>query len=352
MLRQPRVLVALAVTWTLSARPGDLDARQDPLADEAGLTRAMDGAIRAEVPRGFSGAVLVARGKATLLDAAYGSERGVVMRSDTRFWVASVGKQFTSAAVLRCQEKGWLLLDDAIGRFFPNAGADKQGVTVRRLLGHLSGLDQSYVSEGASDRETAVREMLALPLAGAPGKTFRYSNSNYQLAVAIVEVASGRPYSEFVRNELWRTADLRDTGFAGEPGARSVAPARGDTPPRLATGDWGGEGVYSTTHDLLRWHRALRSGRVLSPASVDRLFEAVAPIGEGEVALGWFLGRTGRGSRRIFTRGNEDFGANALVYAYPDSETVIIVLTHAGDADDGTSWSRRVHATLEALLSL
>ncbi|MGH7712171.1 MAG: hypothetical protein ACREOG_12845, partial [Gemmatimonadaceae bacterium] len=54
----------------------------------------------------------------------------------------------------------------------------------------------------------------------------------------------------------------------------------------------------------------------------------------------------------IFTRGNEDFGPNSLVYVYPDREIVIIVLTHAGNADAQRSWSRVIHAQIEQLLSL
>ena len=55
---------------------------------------------------------------------------------------------------------------------------------------------------------------------------------------------------------------------------------------------------------------------------------------------------------RVFTRGNEDFGPNGLIYGYPDTNTVIVVLTHAGQANDEISWSRLVHAKIEKLLML
>ena len=314
------------------------------------LPQRLDAALRAEVARGFSGAVLVTRGGAPLVDRGYGSLRGSAVQKDSRFWIASVGKSFTSAAVLLCRDRGLLTLDDPLSRFFPEAPAEKRGIIVRQLLSHTSGFGQSYVSENAPDRATAVTKMLAEPLAKRPGEGFQYSNSNYQLAVAIVEVASGRPYRQFVREELWSRADLRNTGFAGEPGALQVAAVRGKLPPRLTRVTWGGEGVFSTTADLARWYRAVRSGPVLSRASNDDLFAPAARIGEGETALGWFLGRAPNGEQRIFTRGNEDFGANALLYAYPESDTVVVVLTHAGDADDETSWSRRVLEKLEKLI--
>ena len=316
------------------------------------VATAIEQAMQSEVSRGFSGALLVARGGNTILSNAYGGERGTPMRPDSRFWIASAGKQFTSAAILKCQEKVLLKLDDPLAKFFPTAPTDKRAITLLQLLAHSSGLGQSYLSEGVVDRQTAVNRMLNEPLVDVPGRKFHYSNSNYQLAVAVVEVASGRSYREFVHKELWQPAGLQDSGFSGEPAAQLVAPARSETPKRLFNVTWGGEGVFSTARDLLQWYRTLQAGHILSPPSVKQLFKPVISIEEGQAALGWFIGRTDHDQERIFTRGNEDFGANALIYAYPNSDTVIIVLTHAGNANDEMSWSRFVHARIEKLLSL
>jgi CubicO group peptidase (beta-lactamase class C family) len=321
-------------------------------AGDGRLAARIDSAVHAEVTRGFSGVVVVSRGRDVLLDKAYGSVRGVAVAPDTRFWIASTGKQFVSAAILRCRERGLLTLDDSLSRFLPDAPADKRGITLRQLLAHQSGLDQSYVSEGVADRATAVWRMLADTLVDRPGRAFRYSNSNFQLAAAIVEVVTGQSYKEYVRRELWPRAGLVATGFAGDTGSRRVAPATSDTPTRLRHSSWGGEGVYSTAGDLWRWYDALRSGRVLSRESTAVLFAPVAEIEEGHSALGWFVGHTSRGSMRIFTRGSESFGAHSLVYAYPETETVVIIVTHAGNAEPQISWSRFVHAKIEALLGL
>lgn len=304
------------------------------------------------IPADFAGVILVARGPRTLLFHGYGEVGGAPLQPDSRFWVASIGKQFAAAAILKLTERGRISLDDPLVRFFANAPSDKAAITIRQLLSHTSGLGQSYVSEQQSSRESAVARMFAEPLKGRPGGEFGYSNSNIQLAAAIVEVASGMSYPEFVKRELWRPAGLRATGFAGSAGAARVAPVRGALPNRLQRTYWGEQGVYSTAGDLLRWYRALISGRILNPASVETMFSPIQKIGEGHATLGWFRGRTGSGSEYIFVRGNEDFGANGLLYAYPASNTVIIVLTHAGNADDETSWSRAVLRSLEQQLAL
>lgn len=336
------VLVSCVRPTTESAQP----------AASVDVVRRIDSTLRADVAKGFSGAVLVASHQGVLLDAGYGVMRGMAVSRQSRFWIASTAKQFVSAAILKCQERGLLALNDSLGRFFPEAPGDKRGITVRQLLSHTSGLAQSYASEGQVDRGNAVRAMLAEPRDQPSGRAFRYSNSNIQLAAAIVEVVSGLSYQEFVRRELWLPAGLSSTGFAGDQEAMRVAPAVGDTPSRLARSSWGGEGVYSTTSDLYGWYRSLRNGRVLSQPSVEQLFTPVATISEGHTALAWFLGESPLGRRRIFTRGNEDFGPNSLIYVYPDRETIIVVLTHAGNADAQRSWSRLVHAQIQEILGL
>ena len=304
----------------------------------------LDAALRADAAHGFTGAVLVARGDALVLDAAYGA----TVATTSRFWIASAGKQFTAAAILACAERGWLSVDDPLSRWFSDAPADKRAITIRQLLSHTAGLDQTYASEGAADRDAAVARMLAAPVVDAPGAAFHYSNDDDQLAAAIVELASHAAYQDFVRT-LFARAGLTDTGFAGDPGAARVVAGRRPRPARLDTPGWGAQGVYSTTHDLFRWYRALRAGRVLAPAGVAAMFTPVAPIHEGEAALGWFAGPTAAGPA-IFVRGNEDWGPNALLYAYPARDEIIVVLTHAGDADADHSWSRLVLSQLEPLL--
>ena len=332
-------------------------ARPAPATSQSAISRGdlhrIDSTLQAAARAGFSGTVLIATGQTVAFEAAYGSNRGVPVRMDTRFWIASTAKQFVTAAVLKCVERGLLSLEDSLGQFFADVSSEKRGITLRQLLNHTSGLGQSYASEDQANREGAVRAMLSESLAQSPGVSFRYSNSNIQLAVAIVEVVSGQSYQDFARRELWSQAALSGTGFAGDSAAsHGLDPAVGDTPDRLLHPSWGGEGVYSTANDLFRWYRDLRRGRVLSQRSAAELFTPVAPISEGHTGLAWFLGQSPAGRLRIFTRGNEGFGANSLIYAYPERDIVIIVLTHAGNADGARSWSRAVHEQIESLLSL
>jgi CubicO group peptidase (beta-lactamase class C family) len=323
------------------------------------LTQAHDNALRprllsaaqTEVDQGFSGAVLVARHGQVLLDQAYGEVRGERMRRNTRFWISSMGKQFISAAVMRCVDLGRLSLEATLGEVWPDAPADKRAITMRQILSHTSGLPQSDDFELVGNGEEARLGILALPLEAAPGAQFIYSNANYALAAAIVERACNTNYADFVRTELIGRAGLRNTGQFPSVRAPHVAPLSGDRPPRLDQLHWW-QAYYSTTRDLYRWRQALWSDRVISASARETLLSPVVAIQEGQAALGWFIGHTEHGALRTFVRGNDDTGQNSLLYYYPQTDTTIIVLTHAGYKDDDTSWSRAMLRTLEAVLGL
>jgi len=322
------------------------------LASDADPGERMRAAIDDAVAQGFSGSVIVAVGDRMLVAGTFGSMHGKALAPDGRFLIASAAKQFTSAALLRLQERGLLRIDDPVSRHLPGVPPDKATITIRQLLSHTSGLAQGYVSEAATSGREAAAKILAEPLAAQPGERFIYSNDNYALGIALVEAKAERRYADFVREELLEPQSLRDTGqLDGSGSASRLSPLPGPLPPRLAELRWGGHGYYTTARDFLAWYRALRSGAVLKPASVDALFAPQAKIGEGQSALGWFLGAAASGESTVFTRGNEDMGANSLLYAYPERDAVIIILTHAGDKDDDGSWSRFLHARIEAILT-
>jgi CubicO group peptidase (beta-lactamase class C family) len=319
--------------------------RSDPT-----LVARLEDVLNAEAAVGFAGAVRVQRQNTLLIDAAVGSICGEPMRATSRFWIASIGKQFASAALFACQDRRLLDIDDPLSRFLPASPPDKRGITLRQILAHLSGLPQSYASESAANRVEAVASILEQPLLAAPGPRFIYSNDNYQLAAAILEIVAGQPYRAFVRTELLAPAGLENSGLVQAGQDATVAPTLHALPERLSRPRWGQQGWYATTGDLARWYQALRSGKILSERSLAGMFEPLAPIQEGHATPGWFVGKTSGGELCHFVRGNEDFGANGLLYAYPATEMVVVVLSHAGDKNAQVSYSRALHSAIEGVL--
>ncbi|HEV3485006.1 MAG TPA: serine hydrolase domain-containing protein, partial [Vicinamibacterales bacterium] len=97
----------------------------------------------------FSGVVLVARGDSVLYLGAFGDadkERGIPIRADTRFALASVTKTFVTVAIAKLVEEGRLSWDDALGKFFPELplAQAREKVRIKHLLTHTSGLRQEF----------------------------------------------------------------------------------------------------------------------------------------------------------------------------------------------------------------
>lgn len=293
--------------------------------------------------KGFSGVVLIQRSTETIFDRAFGSVHGRRVQRNDLFWVASISKSFTAAAAMKCREQGRIRLDDPIARYLYKVPEDKQRITLRQLLTHTSGLPQSYVSEELADREQAVQALLREKLTAAPGEKFGYSNANYELVAAIVEIVNGRPFEEFVRTEVLRPAGLEDTGFWFDRAAREVSPTLEPLPTRLQHRGWelGAGGMYSSVEDLARWSQALWQGRVVGEESTKMIFSDQVKISEGQSGFGWFHGRSPKGTEFWFTRGNDSFGPNALIYFYPAKQITVVVTSHGGDdAVRDMGWSR------------
>lgn len=298
---------------------------------------------------GYSGSVLLEVDGQVLLRKAYGlanQPAGVPYTTETVFDIGSMAKTFTAAAILRLEEQGKLRLSDSIAAFLPNVPEDKKAFTVAQLLSHTSGLPGDVPSNGGIQsaeevgRDEVVSRILALPLEQPPGTGPSYSNGGFVLLAAIVEKAGGQPYRDFVRNEIWTRAGLKNTRFWGEPGAGTVAaghdgignvvfdPAKGSPTTWI---DLGGGQVLSTLDDLRRWIHALQSDKVLPAKQRQAMFSAhTDPIDAAKrfrLGYAWFLNETARGTRLVL-HGGDSFGTGAELVWWIDEKIVYVSSTN------------------------
>ena len=283
----------------------------------------------------FFGAVLIAKGKKILLNQGYGLadlKKSVKVKNDTKFYIASITKQFTAVAILKLQEQGKLSVNDSITTFFKDVPTDKSAITIHHLLTHTAGLAQNYAADGIVNRDEALKAVLAQPLKNPVGEKFGYGNEDYNLLAAIVEIASGQTYENFLRQNLLKPAKMMNTGFWGEK-VEQIA----DTKQKIdITPNWGfrgATGMFSTVGDLFKWQQALFADKILKKPSREKLLTPNNQTSRGMHAYGWFISKLANGLETIWTAGYEDFGHNGIIKTYSDG-TVIIVLTNSGDIDE------------------
>lgn len=219
------------------------------------------------------------------------------------------------------------------------------------MLTHTSGLRQRYAADGILDRNAAQQSLLAASLQSKPGEAFSYANDNYNLLAIILEIQSGVPYEEFLRTEIFAPASMKNSGFWGMPVEEiSCVPEVAAPPGQSVSGsNWGfrgATGMRASVHDLFAFVQALQGEAILSNESVDMLMGNHLQLASGtEIGFNWFGERNEDGLYSKSSRGNESFGANAVIYLYPDRDLTIITATNAGPAETGDGpvegWSRK-----------
>lgn len=293
---------------------------------------------------GFSGAVLVSQHDRVLLARGYGlADRSTGRKNDaeTLFNIGSLSKQFTAAAVLALAEDRKLDIHGSIAQAVAGVPADKQAITIHQLLTHTSGIADGSAKADARSRGDVVSQILANPLTSPPGTEYAYSNDGYSLLAAIVEMVSGEPFERVLARRLFAPADMRRTTVTwdakvtndrvalGYGGYR--APVEGEDP-RDHDGTWWGRGngnVLSSIEDLLKWHRALRAGRVLAAGSLAAMFtpHATAEAAFLSYGYGWRI-QTTSDSKRLLWHSGLDEAFSSMFRYYEDDDVLMVFLSN------------------------
>lgn len=343
-VRQRGVRLALAglTALVLSAAPA-------PAQD----IERMDQVVRASVAaEEFSGSVLVARDGEILLDRGYGfanREWSIPNDGDTKFRLGSVTKQFTAVAIMVLSERGLVDLDAPVKTYLTDAPAAWDGVTIRHLLTHTSGVPSFTDFDGYGALKTLPATIDSLiarfrdrSLEFQPGEGWTYSNSGYVLLTAVVEKASGKSYTDFVTENLFQPLGMTDSGYDSHAAilphrASGYAPtARG-----IVNADYidmsipqGAGALYSTTRDLLKWEQGLFGGRLLTPESLTLL---TTPV-RNRYAFGLVVTEAGGNTTIAHSGGIEGFNTH-LAYDPARRMTVIVLGNLNGPGPDQVAGS-------------
>src|SRR3954471_22198026 len=288
----------------------------------------IDALVRTQRDSGFAGVVLVARGDSIIFEKAYTQPTSNPISVNTRFNIASMTKGFTAAAILRLRSQHRLSFSDPISRFFPFMPEDKRGITVFHLLSHTSGIQGHSGGSGIVRRDGAVNAILAQPLDFPPGTQYRYMDDDYQLLAAIVEVASGLSWEDYVTRELLQPARMWSTGFQG--------------------GDWGhkgANGMRSTARDMFRWLSAIHHERLFGRAESRELESPLVHVRSEppyEIHYGYGVRVYVRNRRvaEVMHSGSGDDNQTSIARLLADGTSVIVL--SSGGPHRGTTWASYV----------
>ena len=310
---------------------------------EAQLQRALDGVVAAGVP----GAVLLVReGNRTMrLASGYGNLRPrTPMRTGDRFRVGSITKTFVATIVLQLVGEHKLALDDTVERRLPGVVPNGNGITLRQLLNHTSGLfdyggDSTFVDDAYRHplKDWTPRQIVAIATAHkprfAPGGGWSYSDTNYYVLGLIVEAATRHSLASELRNRILLPLHLTETSLDSAPQIAGryahgyfLEPLQ-DVSVGSPSVFWAAGGLVSNADDLARFYRALLNGLLLRADLLRLMQTVVTPAPDFAYGLGLLRLREQCGYVWGHTGGSPGYVANAL--NSKDGRRQVIVLVNA-----------------------
>jgi CubicO group peptidase (beta-lactamase class C family) len=276
---------------------------------------------------------------------------GSRLEPSTPVRLGSMTKAFTAMAIVLLEESGTVSFDSPVTDWVPEL-ARFDGITIRHLLNHTSGLPDYYSDsplEGlgtapgrdsvlANAEAVSVYQAWGEPLF-APGDRYEYSNPGYEILGLIVERASGMSFGQFLDARIFTplgmsTAVVRERPTTVIPG-RAIGYA-----PVEETGDWrenddhwgnwlvGAGGVYASLNDLYLWDQALYDWA----ETTDRLTESFKPAAlndgtQSPYGFGWSL--SDRLDHPAIHHTGSWVGFRTAILRFTDERLTVIVVSNA-----------------------
>ena len=271
---------------------------------------------------------------------------GLPFTPETPTNIGSSSKQFTGFAIALLASRGKLSLDDEVRKHIPELKDFGKKITVRQLLTHTTGyrefintliiggrqvLEGDYI--GPDEVIKVINNQPALQ--NEPGEEFNYNNSAFSLATIVVERVTGRPFHEWMREEVFLPLGMTKTWVRANPGQiipnRSIGYIPGEfgfREVRDLHGAAGAGGIYTTPADVAKWMRNLKTAQLGGPEVIRQLTTSFV-LNNGKptnYGFGVFLDST-RGLRRWQHGGNDIAHSSTFVY-YPDLDAGYVVFSN------------------------
>jgi CubicO group peptidase (beta-lactamase class C family) len=356
------LMVSSLPIW--AAPPANFEARAEAVRDAAEVPGMAIAIVE-------NGSVALARGFGV---RKLGSPEKV--DGDTIFMTGSTGKAMTTAALATLVEAGKLNWDDPVADHIPGFQMYDPWVTremtIRDLLVHRSGLglgagDLLVIPRGTRSRAEVVKALRFIKPARSFRSGYAYDNILYIVAGHVIDLVSGQPYEDYIREHLFKPAGMLHstsdeahrfaTPNRASPHARTGGAVRGigplkllDERDNLAPSSTPAGLLAISANDMARWLQIQLAkgklpegnGRLFSEASSAEMWapQTIEPIGPSlpgleettpnfqQYALGWEV--RDYGGAKIIWHSGGIFGFVTVVVLIPE-KNVGFAITQNGE---------------------
>lgn len=266
------------------------------------------------------------------------------------FRIASVAKGFNSYIGVKLVGDGVLSFDTTLKTSIPGVLPAAEGVKLRELLQHTSGLAEYISTKAFGERLTAdpaayiaplelTDYVRNAPLEFAPGSRYHYSDTDNIAAGLMEEEASGLNYEQLLQRRVFGPLKMHNSSLP-----RTIAMPRPymhgyDVEPNgdlddvseliNPAGAWASGGILSTPLDLARFTRRYVPTVLDATGDLEGPFRpgSSSPPGPGKnsAGLGIFRYRTGCGT--VYGHTGSFPGYRTLLAASPNGKRSVIFVT-------------------------
>jgi CubicO group peptidase (beta-lactamase class C family) len=287
----------------------------------------------------FNGSVLVVENNQIIYENTFGFadfENKEPLDGEIPFYLASLGKQFTAAAIIKLEEEGKLSLDDDLKKYLPMMPKIYDGIKIHHLLTHTAGVPD-YINTlqitrpGLTNMDVYEALVKLRSLNSLPGNKYRYSNSGYVLLAMVAQVAAGQTIEKYFQEQIFDAFEMNNS-FVYSAATKNNPRVKGYTsknkPDDYELETVGDGGIYSTARDLYKWEQALNTGKFISKESLDKVYTQVI-LTNGRTrryGYGWEIGSNSKG--KLVYHDGELAGFRTYIERQLVTDNAIIILTN------------------------
>lgn len=263
----------------------------------------------------------------------------------TVFSLASIGKQFTAAAIWALINDNKIRLDDDVRTHIPEFPKYENSIKIKHLLNHTSGIRNYHTLmdlSGFDYNSTYYDNNTVLKLAckqkglnNLPGEKVTYSNTNYNLLALIVERISGQNLYEYLKSKILQPLRMKETFVRVSHGHPIKNKAVGyqkrkdgfvfSTSNQLS---YGAGSMGSTTNDMTIWMQML-NGQIPEFKALADFLKTTEVLTNGDdakyargIMLDTYKGYT------TASHGGFGYGGRSQLITIPELQIGVIVLSN------------------------
>jgi CubicO group peptidase (beta-lactamase class C family) len=283
-------------------------------------------------------------------------DHNLAITPTTIFHAASLTKQFTAMSIMLLVGQGKLTLDDDVRKYVPELHIDKEKyklITIGDIFRHISGIRDEWTLitlAGWHLYDDVVTEFDVMNLVTRmrtldfdPRADFNYSNTGYTLAGIIVERVSGKPLSDFARDNIFVPLGMKNTSIAGTHGqivhdrAYGYWTTDGHRPFTLGMPNLdvtGPTNLLTTVEDLALWERNFDDKTVGGDDALSQMQKpATLPNGH-QVNYGLGLEIANYRGLKVIEHDGRDAGYRAHFMRFPDQHFAVACLCNLDLPDE------------------